>query len=586
MKAPSFLTAISLAAISMVSCQQKPEQADLVLLYTTDVHGAYLPFDIKRNAPAVTSMANVATYIKQQRAEHPDAVMLFDAGDMLQGQPSMYYYNFVDTTSQHLVAAIYNYLQYDAITVGNHDIEAGEKVYHDRLPQQFEMPWICANAIDQRTGEPMFPPYCIIERQGVKIAVLGMITPNIAAWLPKALWPNLEFEDMVECARHWVPIIEQEEQPDILIGLFHSGTDYTANGATMETVRNENGAVPAAINVPGFDLILCGHDHQTSIETVVNVAGDSVKVLDARTQAALVGRADIHLKLDKQTGRYQKQITTSIVSMKEYAPDAEFAAKFDYAVQEVNRYVDEPIGQLATPLYGEDGLYGPSEFSDFIHEVQLEATQADISLVSVLSAHDTVPAGPLTMRQLFTLYKYENLLFTMRMTGADVQKFLEFGFDRQFATMQSANDHLMAFEKNEKGEIEINGNRPSLLTPTFNYTSAAGIRYVVDLRKPNGQKVSILSMSDGTPFDPEREYLVALNSYQASGGGEFLSQGLGWSKEESERHIVNATPKDVRRYVSDHIKARGTITPTLRGDWEVIPQDWWKKGKERDKKLL
>ncbi len=569
----------------MTSCQNRPAEADLVLLYTTDVHGACLHYDIRQDRPARTSLANVCTYVKQQREATPEAVMLFDTGDFLQGQPSMYYYNFVDTTSNHVAAEVYNYIGYDAIGMGNHDIETGESVYYRRLPSQLQMPLLCANAIDERTGKPMFTPYTIIERQGIRVAVLGMITPNIAAWLPKQLWPHLEFQDMVECAAQWVPIIQSKEKPDLLIGLFHSGSDYTVNDSDIDTYKNENGGIPAAIKVPGFDIVLCGHDHQINLATIVNTAGDTVQVLDAQTQAAKVGRADIHFSLDQKSGRYLKKITTELVDMKEVEPDPDFCAHFQPAVDSVNHYVNRPIGQITATLQGEPSLYGPSMFMDFIHDVQLWATDADVSFAAVLSPHDSVPTGALTMRQLFTLYKYENLLFKIRMTGAEIKKYLEFGFDRQFNVMKSASDHLLVFKYGEDGKILSNDFGPRLVTPTFNYTSAAGIRYTLDLSKPQDERLTIHSMSDGTPFDLEREYTVAINSYQASGGGDFIPVGLGWSKEELEARIISAEPKDVRRYVSDYILAKGTIEPHLRGDWQLVPTDWWQKGMATDKRF-
>ena len=572
-------------ALTLMSCQQRPEQAHLVLLYTTDVHGACLHYDIRHDSPARTSLANVATYVKEQRELAPDAVMLFDTGDYLQGQPSMYYYNFVDTTSEHIIASISNYLGYDALGMGNHDIETGEAVYQNLLPKQLNMPLLCANAIDQRTGQPMFKPYMIVERQGIKVAVLGMITPNISAWLPKQLWPNLEFQDMVECAQQWVPYIQQHDNPDILVGLFHSGSDYTTNGATLDTYKNENGGIPAAIKVPGFDIVLCGHDHQVALSKVVNVEGDTIQVIDAQTQAAKVGRADIYLTLDPQTKRYNREITTSLVDMREVEPDAEFCSTFQYAVDTVNAFVNKPIGQLTATLYGEPALYGPSEFMDFIHDVQLWATDADVSFAAVLSPHDSVPAGAITMRHLFTLYKYENLLFKVRMTGAEIKRYLEFGFDNQFNEMKSSRDHLLAFRLDEQGRITTNSFGPRFITPTFNYTSAAGIRYTLDVSRPRGERLTIHSMSDGTPFDLDKEYTVAINSYQASGGGDFIPVGLGWSKEETALRTILAEPKDVRRYVADYIREKGVIEPHLRGDWQIIPTDWWQQGMAYDKRF-
>ncbi len=574
-------------ALSMLlaSCAApKPQEADLVMLFTTDLHGACLPFDFKKNEPAKTSLANVSTYVKQQREENPDAVMLFDTGDFLQGQPSIYYYNFVDTTDMHIMPRVYNYLKYDAVGVGNHDIEPGEDVYGRRLPSQFEMPWLCANAIDQRTGKPMFQPYTVIERQGIKVAVLGMITPHIHAWLPKTLWPNLEFEDMVECAQKWVPIIQQKEQPDLLIGLFHAGYDYTVGDCDLDTKYNENGSVPAAIKVPGFDIVLCGHDHQPSMFNVANVAGDSVLILDAQTQAMKVGRAAIHFQL--VDGKYQKTIKPELIDMTQVEPDADFCATFQPTIDEVNSYVDAPLGELTAPLYGEPSLYGPSEFQDFIHEAQLWATGADISFAAVLAPRDMIPAGPITMRHLFTLYKYENQLFTLAMTGEEVKTYLEFGFANQYNQMASANDHLLAFKKDADGKYIMNAYGPQYVTPTFNYTCAGGIKLTVDVSKPAGERVNILSMSDGSAFDLTKTYKVAINSYQASGGGDFIPKGLGWDQEMLKERTIAAAPKDVRRYIAEYIQQLKTITPRSRDDWQVIPTDWWKKGIEIDKKFI
>ncbi len=586
MKASS-LGALALLAITVLSsCVQKPDEADIVVLYTTDVHGAYLQYDIRNNKPAKTSMANVCTFVKQQRQEYPGSVLLFDTGDCLQGQPSMYYYNYVDTLSPHLVPLVYNYVGYDAIGLGNHDVETGEKLYHDRLPSQFHMPWLCANAIDERTGEPMFKPYHVFEVQGFKVAVLGMITPHIAAWLPKKLWPHLEFQDMVECANYWVPIIQHKVKPDVLVGLFHAGTDYQVNGNTIDTPMNENGSIPAATKVPGFDLILCGHDHQGNMFTIANVDGDSIHVIDAQTGAAKVGRAVIHLSKDAQTGQYHKTIKTNLADMTQYEPDKEYCETFQYAVDEVNKYVDSPIGYLSETLYGEPSLYGPSKFMDFIHDVQLWATDADVSFAAVLAAHDSVPAGPITMRQLFTLYRYENMLVTLKMTGEEIEKYLNYGINHQFNSMKDENDHLLAFMFDEDGNIMTNVYGPRFLTPSFNFTSAAGIKYEIDLGQPHGRQLHIISMGDGSDFDRKKTYKVALNSYQASGGGNFIPEGLGWSNQQLESKVIEWSDKDVRHYVADYIDEHDTIVPRLRDEWRLIPENWWKNGKKKDMKFI
>lgn len=579
------LSMATLLLLSFGGCGvQKPDEAELTILYTTDLHGAILAYDFNKDQEAIVSLANVSAYVKEVRDQNKDGVILLDAGDFLQGQPSIYYSNFVDTTEIHIQARVMDYLGYDALAVGNHDIEPGAEVY-DRLKKEFRMPWLAANAVDVRTGKPYFQPYAIIERKGLKIAVLGMITPNIEAWLPKYLWENIDFIDMVETAQKWVPYIMENEKPDLLIGLFHSGGGYESETTNIDTYKHENGGVPAAIKVDGFDLILLGHDHQERSFEIENSFGNKVSVLDAVTGARFVGRADI--KLTKSGSSYAKEVKMELIPMRDVQKDSAFEKAFAADVELINNYVDAEIGTLTDTLYSIDGLFGPSAFMDLIHNAQLDATGADISFAGILSTDAIIPPGKLTMRNLFTLYKYENLLYTMELKGSDIKQFLEFGFDRQFNQMRSVNDHLLAFKIDDKGN-PIRNIRHGLdfLTPSFNFTSAAGIKHTVDVTKPKGERVTILSMSDGTPFDLDKKYKVAVNSYQASGGGGFFTEGLGWTKEHTDAHIVNASKNDVRKYIADYIISKKVIDPVVRGDWSVIPDSYFKAGRAKDMRLM
>jgi 2',3'-cyclic-nucleotide 2'-phosphodiesterase/3'-nucleotidase len=390
---------------------------------------------------------------------------------------------------------------------------------------------------------------------------------------------------MVECAQQWVPYIKEHEKPDLLIGMFHSGSDYTVGGSDLDTYKNENGSIPVAMKVDGFDIVLMGHDHQEKVATITNNFGHEVVLVDAQTGARCLGRVDI--KLRRNGDGYDKIITPSLVDMRDVKPDSAFVATFDADVKKINEYVDAQIGLLTDTLSSRDALYGPSEFMDLIHNAQLAATGADVSFAGVLSTDALIPAGKLTMRHLFTLYKYENLLYTMRLTGDEIRRYLEYGYDRQYNQMKSPSDHLLNFKRDSLGNLEKNPRFGyTFVTPSFNFTSAAGIKYTVDVTKPAGERVTILSMSDGTPFDPNKEYKVAVNSYQASGGGGFFPDGLGFSKEETEAHIINASKKDVRKYIADYIREQGTITPASRNDWRVIPDKYFEAGKATDEKLM
>ncbi|MDE5800820.1 MAG: metallophosphoesterase, partial [Paramuribaculum sp.] len=165
------------------------------IVYTTDVHGSYFPYDFIKGVPTSGGLARVATVVDRLRSENtPDRLLILDDGDFLQGQPSAYYYNFIDTVTPHLAARIFNHIGYNAIGEGNHDIETGHAVY-DRVASQLEMPTLAANVIDRTTGEPYFTPYLIQNVGSHKIAIIGLLTPAIPAWLPERLWSGLEFQE-------------------------------------------------------------------------------------------------------------------------------------------------------------------------------------------------------------------------------------------------------------------------------------------------------------------------------------------------------------------------------------------------------
>lgn len=562
------------------SCQYKPDQVELTIYCTTDIHGNLFDFDLKKNRPAQNSLMGIAGYLKQIQGNGPKEYILLDAGDILQGQPTNYYFNYIDTGRQNIVALMLNELDYDAAAVGNHDIEAGHPVY-DKVKHEFRFPWLAANAIDTRTGEPYFQPYTVLECQGLKIAVLGMITPGIPKWLPQHLWEGIRFEDMVETARKWVPAIRKKEQPDLLIGLFHAGYDYNYAGENKDTPCNENATQLVAEQVDGFDVVISGHDHREKIEEITNQAGHKVLIVDARSHARALGK--INVKFLRQGNQYAKTISATLLNPAEMPRDSAFIRQFIPALNDVKNYIQTPLGEFTYPLSGRDGLFGPSAFTDFIHTAQLETTQADISFSTVLQMDAQIEQGLITVRDMFNLYKFENGLYLMKFSGKEIDRYLEYAYALQYNTMTSPEDHLLHFKTNEKGELLRNKqDKPILAADYFNYSCAAGIKYTVDVSKEPGNRVEIHSLSDGRHFHPDSIYTVAINSYRGNGGGGHLTQGMGLDKEEINNRIIKIWDKDVRYYITEYIKSKKILTPQCRNDWKVIPETWFEAGKKRD----
>lgn len=564
------MTLLGLGSLSAVHASQYGE-VTLKLIETSDVHGCYFPYDFIRNKPMKGSLARVSSYVKEQREKYEN-VILMDNGDILQGQPVAYYYNYMDTISEHVCAAMLNYMKYDVGTMGNHDVETGHAVY-DRWVRQCNFPVLGANIVDNKTGKPYLPPYQVIEKEGVKIAILGMITPAIPSWLPEQLWSGLHFEDMEDCARKWVKIIREKENPDVLVGLFHAGPE----GNKLDNVV-ENGSGNVAKSVPGFDVVFMGHDHTRRYEKVVNVEGDSVLLIDPANMSKVVSEVTFTIK--KQDGKVvSKQVEGKLVNMDGYAPDADFMNIFSGAYETTMDFVSRNIGRIEHTISSKEAFFGPSAFVDLIHQLQLDITGADISFCAPLSAYAEIKKGDICVSDMFNLYKYENLLYTMKLTGKEIKDFLEMSYALWTNQMQSPDDHLMLLNEEDNGFGRFKN-------PSFNFDSAAGIIYTVDVTKPQGEKIRIERMANGEPFDLNKTYRVAVNSYRGNGGGDLLTKGAGIPKTELAKRIVYSTDKDLRYYLMKRIEEVKVLDPKPLNQWKFIPEEWTVPASKRDYDIL
>jgi len=564
------------------------QNVKLKFIETSDVHGAILPYDLVNDTTMNSSLAQVYTYVEKERQKKDQEVILLDAGDILQGDPLVYYYNYEDTVSEHIYAEAMNFMKYDAATVGNHDIETGHKVY-DKFRTELDCPWLAANATNIKTGEPYFQPYFIIEKGGIKIAILGLITPAIPNWLPENIWEGMEFEDMIETAKKWVKIIKEKENPDLLIGLFHSGVNYNYGGQSVDSYRNENASRLVAEQVPGFDVVFVGHDHAGWDFKTVDINGDSVLIVGPKARAKTISVANISMSYDSILHRWDKQdITGETIETKDYKPNSKITQAFMTNLNIVNNYVSKSLGKITTTISSKESLFGPSEFVDLVQEFQLETTRADVSFVSPLSFSAEIDSGWIYVRDMFNLYRYENFLYTMRLTGKEIKDYLEFSFGSWFNQMSSVDDHLLNFAKDENGNIVYSerNHSPRLAQIYYNFSSAAGINYTVDVTKPEGERIKIESLSDGISFDLTKTYTVAINSYRGNGGGGHLTRGAGIDQNELAKRIITSTDKDLRYFMMKWIEDKKIIKPKIIGNWKVVPEDWWQKGKEKDYKLL
>jgi len=568
--------AVALAVQHSDIMAQQDKTVTVRIIETSDVHGCYFPYDFTEQKPKAGTMARISSYVNKLRDSYGDNVLLLDNGDILQGQPTCYYTNYIKTDKENIAAKVTNFMRYDAATIGNHDIETGHAVY-DKWIAENQCQMLGANIISTATGKPYVKPYAIFERGGVRVAVLGTITPAIPNWLNENLWSGLRFDPIMSTVRHWVEYLKTKERADVVVGLFHSGW----NGGITTPQYNEDEAEAVAKEVAGFDIVFFGHDHCQRNAEVVNTKGETVVCLNPSCNAMNV--ADAEVKIVKKGDKViSKQVKGSIVDISNEPIDERFMDYFKADIDSVKAYVGQKIGQMGETIRTRDCFFGSAPFTDLIHNVQLSLTGADISFNAPLSFDVDVKKGPLYMSDMFKLYRFENQVYVLRMTGEEIRKHLEMSYDLWVNTMNNSGDHIMLLDERNKGDMQKYGFK----NMTFNFDSAAGIDYEVDVTKPNGQKVRILQMSNGQKFDESKWYNVVMNSYRGNGGGELLTCGAGIHKDSLPGRIVYQSKLDQRYYLTKEIERMGTAMPKANNNWRFVPEEWTKPALERDRKLI
>ena len=507
----------------LASCA--PKETHLTIIETTDTHGRYDEF------------ANDAFVIKQMKAQLGNHLILLDNGDDMQGSTFQYCSN-QDAAHPNLVSEVLNYLSYDAVCVGNHDIEAGRKVF-DRVFSETKMPVLAANVIDETTGEPYFTPYIVLDRDGYKIAVLGLLTPYVVTWVPDRLRPGLRFEQLEAAAEKWVNLIQEKEHPDLMIGLFHSGWEPQAQNLPEDhPLGRENATKWVAENVSGFDLIFYGHDHRARAEKVINSIGEPVYVLNSGCRGKGLAKAEVTLKKGQKP-----QISIELMPTDGEEKDTEYLTMLQPYLDRAEAYQNQEVAELPVSISSDDAFNGPCLWVDEIHRCQFETVEAegihaDISMAAPLGGGKTLEAGTLKVKDFFTWYPFENALAVMALTGKEVKDYLEYAYEMK--------------------------------SPIYNFDCAAGIRYEVTDQNPMGERINILSMADGTPFDMDKTCNVVMNSYRSMGGGNHLINGVSWAQEDIKNHVVWQSDRDLRSLFIEWAHKKGVLDSEPLNCWRIL----------------
>lgn len=534
------------------------------IVSTNDVHGTW--FDSSyTDGKTKNSLMAVNHYVDSLRKLNPNLVLV-DAGDCLQGDNAPYYYNYVDTLSPHLFPRLVSYMNYDAITVGNHDIETGHKVY-DRVTKELDsygIPFLGGNAINTSNGKPYFPAYKIVKKNGIKIAILGFTNPNMRAWLPEKLWSGIDFQSLIPLVQQDLDAVRAKEKPDLVIVSVHSGVGK-GDGSIYESQ-----GLDLFKSLKGADFLLCSHDHSAKI-----INSNNLCLINSGSHSRNIGHGIAELEV-KNGKIVSKKLDSELIKVDADKADAKMREYFKKDFEKVKQFTLTEIGELQNDILTRDSYKGQSDYMNLIHLTSLLSTKAEISFAAPLTYNSRIDKGKLIYNDLFTIYPYENQLFVLELSGKEIKDYLEYSYNGWINTVSDKNPVLKIEEKENKRYATVGwsfANRP------YNFDSAAGLVYTVDITKPYGNRIEIKSMANGSSFDLNKKYTVAMTSYRASGGGEIITKGAGIKAEELEGRIVNRFP-EIRNLLYDYIRQEGSINSesirnnkTVLGEWHFIPEE-------------
>ena len=572
--------ALLAAIIVLGSCSRGLRDGDytLTVLSTNDVHSTW--FDSTYVGGGVrNSLFAMNYYIDSVRtADGFDNVLLVDAGDCLQGDNAAYYYNYIDTLSPHLFPRLMAYMKYDAIAMGNHDIETGHPVY-DRVQKDLVKagaPFMAGNAIRNDNGKPYFPLYKVVKKAGLKIAIIGYNNANIKAWLSEEIWSGMHFEPIISQVQKDVDYVREKERPDVMIAAMHSACGQ-GDGTILEAE-----ALDVFNSVKGVDWVICGHDHRPYVET-----RDTCALLNSGSHSRYVAHGKMHLKVEK--GKItEKRFETDLIPVKAEKADPVMRAHFRKEFEAVKAFTLQEVGILNTDIYTRDSFTGMSDYMNLLHTLCLSQEPAEISIAAPLTYNGRIRSGVLVFNDLFTIYPFENQLYVVKMSGEEIKDYLEASYDKWINTISKPGDHVLKIQGRDDPRTQQKGW--SFVNRSYNFDSAAGINYTVDVTKPFGSRISISSMADGDEFELDEDYNVAMTSYRASGGGGLLEE-IGIDTDKIDERVVARYP-EIRNLLYDYLMENGSIDPEVIGDpkvigkWAFVPESVAGPALKADKDLL
>ncbi|WP_284141743.1 bifunctional UDP-sugar hydrolase/5'-nucleotidase [Virgibacillus sp. LDC-1] len=515
----------------------------LHILYTSDIHGNAMPIIYGTNEEADLGLVKYATVAKHKKA-HYENVLLLDNGDLIQGTPLMTHYVKAQADKENPMIGIMNQIGIDAAVIGNHEFNFGRQILEDAV-QQSSFPWLAANILDQKTGQPYFGTPYKIKRfpNDLTVAIIGVTTHYIPNWEKPVHIAGIQFADAKATLQKWVDHIHLVEKPDLVIASYHGGIERDLiSGEPTEQLTGENQGYAMAAEIQGIDVLLTGHQHRVFTGMI-----NDCLVIQPGNNGKMYGEITITFDQSEKGWKILKK-EAEVVSLKGVESDRESLHYMEQIEVSTQQWLDQPIGQIDGNMEIDDPFQArvaKHPFIEFIQHVQMDAAGVDISVTSLLNNDAKGFPSVVTMRDIVSNYIYPNTFAVLELTGEDICAALE----------KSASYFIL----DQQGNIGVNPSYESPKPQHYNYDMWEGIEYTINVAKPIGKRIEQVTYH-GEPLNKEKTYQVVLNNYRASGGGDF--------DMFKEKPIIKEIQQDavelIQAYFEKHPIVPATITPNFK----------------------
>lgn len=531
-----------------VHAAEEGSAVELQILATSDLHGKFVPYDYALNTESTSgSLAQIATAIKELRT---DNTIVVDDGDTIQG-------NFAELFLEdeiHPMIQVMNVVGYDVWVPGNHEFNYGMDTLQNVISQS-NAAVLCGNVYDSEENA-LAEDYTIIEKDGIKVAIIGMVTPNITRWDSA----NLEGWNVTDPVAETNAIIDEiKDDVDVIVAVEHMGesNEYGVENSGVNDLANA---------CPDLDVIIAAHEHKQIEGTEVN----GVLIVENSSDGKTLSQVNLTLEKD-ENGDYQiTDRTSASIAIADYAADEEIAEVTADADARAKEEAETVIGTLEDgPLAPEDEIAGipqarlqETALIDLINEVQMYYTDADVSASALFIDDANLDSGDIRKCDLALIYKYTNTLYKLQMTGAQLKQYME--WTASYYNTFREGDLTISFNPDMRG---------------YNYDMFSGINYEINLSKEAGERIENLTWPDGTPVEDDDQFTIAVNNYRAA--SQLLTVGEVYAEGEELPKLLEMDVRGdlggVRELIGDYIQNvnGGTLkAPELSGNWKLTGYSW------------